>query len=50
MRAVAERRAQEAQRLASLTGWNVTDIRQRAGLGSGAAPVPAAWWERLWRR
>jgi hypothetical protein len=50
MRAVAERREQEAQRLASLTGWNVADIRQRAGLGSGAAPVPAAWWERLWRR
>jgi hypothetical protein len=49
-RAVAERREQEAQRLASLTGWEVAQVRQRAGLGSGAAPLPAAWWERLWKK
>ena len=49
-RAVAERREEEAQRLASLTGWDVAQVRQRAGLGSGAAPLPGAWWERLWKR
>jgi hypothetical protein len=49
-RAVAERREQEAQRLASLTGWDVAQVRQRAGLGSGAVPQAGAWWDRLWKR
>ena len=44
-----DRREQEAVRLASLTGWRLTDIRKRAGLGHAAPPQPAAaWWERLW--
>ena len=50
MRAVAERHEQEAQRLASLTGWDIAQVRQRAGLSAGAAPAPAAWWDRLWKR
>jgi len=45
---VAERQEREAQQLASLTGWQVTDIRKRMGLG-GAAPEPAAWWQRIWK-
>jgi hypothetical protein len=46
-----QRQGAEADRLASLTGWDVTDIRKRAGLdGPSATPtrVPA-WWERLWK-
>ena len=50
MRSLNERREQEAQRLASLTGWDVTQIRSKAGLGSGAGQQPAAWWGRLWRK
>jgi hypothetical protein len=49
MRAVNDRREQEAQRLASLTGWDIAEIRRKNGLGTGPAPQPAAWWERLWR-
>jgi hypothetical protein len=43
------RQEREAQQLASLTGWNVADIRTRMGLGAGAAPAPAAWWQRIWK-
>ena len=48
-RAVDDRRAREAAGLASLTGWNVADIRKKMG---GAVPVRAepAWWERLWKK
>ena len=44
MRSVADRREQEVQRLASLTGWDLNEIRRK----TGPAPQPAAWWERLW--
>src|SRR5262249_46173381 len=40
------RHEQEATRVASLTGWNVGDVRRRAGLGDQPLPE-AAWWERL---
>jgi hypothetical protein len=44
------RREQEVARLALLTGWNVADIRKRAGLGeNNIQPQPAAWWDRLWK-
>ena len=48
-RAVDDRRAREAAGLASLTGWNVADIRKKMG---EAVPVRAepAWWERLWKK
>jgi hypothetical protein len=49
MRGVAERREREAQRLASLTGWNLAEIRQKIGLSTSPGPQPATWWERLWR-
>jgi hypothetical protein len=45
-----ERRAEEVSRLASLTGWNVADIRKRAGLGDGPSGAEPAWWERLWKK
>ncbi len=50
MRALNDRREQEAQRLASLTGWDLAEIRKKNGVGTGAAPQPAAWWDRLWRK
>ena len=34
-----------------MTGWDVADVRRKAGLGSKPAQVTAAekpWWQRLW--
>jgi hypothetical protein len=42
-----QRRELEAQTLASLTGWTITDIRRSMKLA--AAPEPAAWWQRIWK-
>ena len=47
-RSVRERHEKEAQQLASLTGWNVVEIRKKMGL-DGAPPEPAAWWQRIWK-
>jgi hypothetical protein len=50
-RALRERQEREAGRLASLTGWDVSDIRTRMRLAADA-PEPRrqpAWWERLWK-
>ena len=49
-RSLSERRGQEAERLASLTGWNISDIRKRMGLRQDGDAAPAAWWERLWKK
>src|SRR5438094_4598690 len=49
-RSVAERKEREAQQLASLTGWDLAQIRRRNGIDSRAAEPNAAWWERLWRK
>jgi hypothetical protein len=43
---VEVRQEREAQTLASLTGWNMTEIRNRMALPSRP---PAHWWESLWR-
>src|SRR5262245_56112423 len=48
--ALSQRRADEATRLASLTGWNVLDIRKRMGLTPGGTVVPANWLDRLWKK
>ena len=43
---VARRQAQEAETLASLTGWQLGDIRKRID------PMPVSarhWWDRLWQ-
>jgi hypothetical protein len=48
-----DRREQEARRLASMTGWDVSEIRKKMKLGvegPGASPVSAKWWERLWKK
>ena len=38
------------ERLASLTGWNVADIRRKMGPEPQPQPEPTAWWERLWKK
>jgi hypothetical protein len=44
--AVVKRQETEAQTLASLTGWDINQIRGRMNL----QPMPnAMWWERLWK-
>jgi hypothetical protein len=46
--ALNERRGREAEQLARLTGWNITEIRQK--MGPGVAAAEPAWWERLWKK
>jgi hypothetical protein len=41
-RTVGDRQEREAEALASLTGWNITDIRARARIS------PTKWWQRIW--
>jgi hypothetical protein len=43
---VTKRQETEAQTLATLTGWDVNQIRSRMSLPPAARP---AWWEGLWR-
>jgi hypothetical protein len=47
---VAKRHEAEAERLASLTGWELPGIRKRMGLDQrpGVPVRQPAWWERLW--
>jgi hypothetical protein len=44
---VRDRQEQEAKTLASLTGWEIKDIRDRIKFVE-AQPMP--WWENLWER
>jgi hypothetical protein len=46
-RSLPGRHEREAQTLASLTGWNIEDIRKQAGLPAAAEEV--AWWRRIWK-
>jgi hypothetical protein len=49
-RELSTRREKEAQTLASLTGWDIADIRRRQGPGPRAAAVDErSWWDRLWK-
>jgi hypothetical protein len=47
---LARRQEQEAQTLATLTGWSLADIRAKTPTGDGQAPVGKTWWQRLWSR
>jgi hypothetical protein len=49
-RAVRDRHDREAERLASLTGWNIGDIRKKMGPEPSIPAEPAAWWEKLWKK
>ena len=45
-----ERRQQrEAETLASLTGWNLTEIRARMNLGQPDRGGDQPWWSSLWK-
>ncbi|MDJ0786760.1 MAG: DUF2330 domain-containing protein, partial [Myxococcota bacterium] len=48
-RQVREREEREAQQLASLTGWRLSDIWERIGRRPEAGPEPRPWWQDLWR-
>jgi hypothetical protein len=43
-----QRHEREAQTLASLTGWNINDIRRSMKVGMPPAE-PVAWWQRIWK-
>jgi hypothetical protein len=46
-----QRREREARTLASLTGWDINEIRRNMNGGNAdAAPAPSTWWQRLWKR
>ena len=45
---VRQRHEQEAQQLASLTGWPIAGIRAKMGLNA-QAPVSPAWWQGIWK-
>ena len=47
-RNVKQRQEREAQALASLTGWNINEIRQKMNL-RGSGSERGNWWERLWK-
>jgi hypothetical protein len=42
-----QRHEQEAQALASLTGWDVNEIRKKMRL-DGRPPEKEPWWRRIW--
>jgi hypothetical protein len=44
---LTQRREREAQTLAMLTGWNISDIRR--SMNGDASLQPAAWWQRIWK-
>lgn len=58
LQGVTKRREQEAQQLATLTGWDANDIRRKMKLGSpddknGNAGDPEGgkkWWDGLWKK
>lgn len=48
-RQLPERHEREAQTLASLTGWNIEDIRRTMHLASRPIEDEKKWYQRLWR-
>ena len=42
-----DRQEKEAQQLASLTGWEINEIRQKMNLQGNPKP-PSPWWKKLW--
>jgi hypothetical protein len=42
------RQEREAQSLATLTGWDINDIRRSMKIAP-PPPEPVAWWQRIWK-
>jgi hypothetical protein len=49
-RSVRERRAKEAETLASLTGWDIASIRRKMGGDWSDTDRPPQWWEQIWNK
>jgi hypothetical protein len=49
--AVRDRQEREAQMLASLTGWDIDDIRAKIDYIDGVTPEAddVSWWKKLWQ-
>jgi hypothetical protein len=43
-----DRYEREAQTLATLTGWNIDDIRRTMNIEMASAPIAKMWYPRLW--
>ena len=51
IRDLPQRREAQARNLASLTGWDIDQIRRSMGTGDASPPAqPIRWWERIWRQ
>ena len=48
-RELPQRHEREAQNLASLTGWDVGQIRRSMNGGRIPPPEPTKWWQQIWR-
>jgi hypothetical protein len=51
-RTLGPRFEKEAQTLASLTGWQIEEIRRKIGKPAGVTPEPGpaeAWWQKIWK-
>ncbi len=47
VRHLPDRHEREAKQLAALTGWDVNEIRRRAGLRNDPRPDDP-WWRQIW--
>ena len=45
-RSLSARFEKEAQTLANLTGWNISEVRKKMSIQQ---PIPETWWRKLWR-
>jgi hypothetical protein len=50
MRQLSKRQEQEAQTLASLTGWDINQIRKKMGLNQAKGkPEEENWWDKIFK-
>jgi hypothetical protein len=50
MRQLSKRQEQEAQTLASLTGWDINEIRKKMGLNQGKGKQEEeSWWDKIFK-
>jgi hypothetical protein len=44
-----ERQQQEAQTLASLTGWDLNHIRKKMNIEKSSKKDDGKWWKKMWK-